>query len=230
VIVTIDGPAGSGKSTTAGAVAQQLGFRHLDSGAFYRALTRAVLDAGVPEEQWRSLQPEQLDELGVRGEPGATGYRLLIGTRDVTESLRSAAVNSRVSAIAALPAVRDWLLGRLRSAAPGMDLVADGRDMGTVVFPEAELKFFLLADAAVRAARRLLERGRDPGDPALLAAEVARIEARDHADSTRAVAPLRRPTGAIDIDTTHLSFEAQVSTIVARVRAFQAAARGVAEG
>jgi len=117
-----------------------------------------------------------------------------------------------------LPTVRTWLLGRLRSASVGGDLVADGRDMGTVVFPAADLKFFLVADPAVRAGRRMLERGEDPGDPALLAAEVQRIAARDRADSTRAVAPLCEPVGGIIVDTTNLTFDMQVETIVERVR------------
>jgi len=223
VIVTIDGPAGSGKSSTARAVAERLGFRHLDSGAFYRALTWAVLDAGIPPADWATLRPEQLDTLHVRGESARPGYRLFAGERDITDLIRSDLVNAHVSAIAALPAVRGWLLARLRQAGRGGNLVADGRDMGTVVFPNAELKFFLVADAAIRAYRRLLERGEDPATPGLLPSEVARIQARDLADSTRAVAPLRRADDAVEIDTTSLSFEQQVNTIVQRVSAFRPA-------
>ena len=218
MIVTIDGPAGSGKSSTARAVAERLGFRHLDSGAFYRALTWAVLAAGIPLAEWAALSDVQLDALEVRGEPAECGYRLFAGEREITEAIRSVAVNTHVSAIAALPAVRTWLHGRLRAAARDADLVADCRDMGTVVFPEADLKFFLVADATVRARRRLLERGEDPAAPGLLRTEIERIEARDRADSTRAVAPLRRADDAIDLDTTNLSFEQQVAIISERVR------------
>jgi len=221
LIVTIDGPAGSGKSSTARSVAARLHFRHLDSGAFYRALTWAVLDAAIPRSTWTALSSEQLDGLQVRGQPAEPGYRMFAGGRDITELIRSAQVNAHVSAIAALPAVRNWLLGRLRSAARGVDLVADGRDMGTVVFPEADLKFYLIAEAAVRARRRLLESGQDPDTHGSLQAEIARIAARDQADSTRSVAPLCRPEGAIDLDTTDLTFDEQVTKIVHLVREFR---------
>lgn len=219
MIVTLDGPAGSGKSSTARAVAARLGFRHLDSGAFYRALTRAALDAGIPDARWAGLSLPELDALQVWGEAADQGYRLLARGVDITDRLRSPEVNARVSALAALPRVREWLLERLRQAAIGVDLVTDGRDMGTVVFPDADLKFFLVADPAVRARRRLLEGGQDPDAPAALAAEVARIEARDRADTERAAAPLREPEDAIRLDTTHLDFEEQVEAIVAAVQA-----------
>lgn len=217
MIVTLDGPAGSGKSSTARAVAARLGFRHLDSGAFYRALTHAIHAAGIPADRWAALSPAELDRLEVRGVPDESGYRLLAGGRDITGRLRTPEVNARVSAVAALPQVRDWLLGRLREAAVGGDLVTDGRDMGTVVFPDADLKFFLVASPPVRARRRLLEMGLDPDVAGALDAEVARIEARDRADSERDVAPLRQPEEAILIDTTELDFEAQVAAIVAAV-------------
>src|SRR5690606_31257454 len=147
------------------------------------------------------------------------GYRLLARGADLTDRLRSPEVNARVSTIAALPTVREWLLERLRRAAIGVDLVTDGRDMGTVVFPDADLKFFLVADPAVRARRRLFENGQDPDSPGALAAEVARIEARDRADSEREVAPLREPADAIRLDTTNLDFEEQVAAIIAAVAA-----------
>lgn len=219
MIITIDGPAGSGKSSTAREVARRLGYRHLDSGAFYRALTRALLDTGVPPERWASLDAADLDALAVRGVASGTGYRLEAAGTDLTDRIRDPEVNARVSTIAALPAVRGWLLGRLRDAARDGDLVTDGRDMGTVVFPTADLKFFLVARPATRAARRLRETGQDPADPALLEAEVHRIEARDRADSERTHAPLRQPPDARIIDTTELSFEEQVARIVALARA-----------
>src|SRR5690606_39532220 len=119
MIVTLDGPAGSGKSSTARAVAARLGFRHLDSGAFYRALTRAVLDARIPAERWSQSSLVELDALQVWGEPDEEGYRLLARGADLTDRLRSPEVNARVSTIAALPTVREWLLERLRRAAIG---------------------------------------------------------------------------------------------------------------
>src|SRR5690606_30277514 len=120
--------------------------------------------------------------------------------------------NSLVSAMARLPAVREWLLGTLRRTAQRSDLVADGRDIGTVVFPDADLKIFLVADPAVRAKRRLEQMGL-PTDDDSIADEVARIEERDRADSSRDVAPLRQAEDAVLLDTTHLGFDEQVSRI-----------------
>src|SRR5690606_9809465 len=151
----IDGPAGSGKSSTARAIAQRLGFRHLDSGAFYRALTLAALRAGIPVERWEQLEADDLDRLDVRGVAGAGGFRMLIRGVDAGDAIRAPEVNAHVSTMARVPAVRAWLLGRLRAAAVGVDLVSDGRDVGTVVFPGADLKIFLVADPRERARRRL---------------------------------------------------------------------------
>jgi cytidylate kinase len=219
MIIAIDGPAGSGKSTSAREVARRLGFRHLDSGAFYRALTWAALSAGIPPSAWPYLDGEALDALDVRGEPSPDGYRLFAGERMLDAELRSAEVNAHVSQMARAPAVRHWLLDRLRAAADGVDLVSDGRDIGTVVFPAAELKIFLVADPWTRAERRLREQGIDRPDAAAIAAEVQRLGARDRIDSERNVAPLRRAEDAIQIDTSALSFEEQVSEIVRLARA-----------
>jgi cytidylate kinase len=217
VIITIDGPAGSGKSSTARAAARRLGFRHLDSGAFYRALTWAALDAGIPPERWPSLTEQEIEALAVSGVSVDGGYTILVGTRDVSELIRSPEVNNHVSRIAALPTLRNWLLGQLRAAGADGDLVTDGRDMGTVVFPAADVKFFLVADPAIRATRRLQEQGQQPGADAI-AREIERLAERDRLDSERETAPLRRPDDAIVIDTTNLSFDAQVDEIVRRAR------------
>jgi len=217
VIVAIDGPAGSGKSSTARAVAERLGFRYLESGAFYRALTLAALRRGLPPDEWHDLTLERMDELDVGARPGTAGYRLMIGDEDVSEAIRSDDVTARVSLMARVPAVREWLLGRLRAAAT-TDLVADGRDMGTVVFPGADVKVFLTAQPAERARRRLLERGdSDPG-PAAVADERRRLLERDRIDTERTVAPLRKAGDAVEIDTTGLSFDEQVDRVVALVR------------
>ena len=203
MIIAIDGPAGSGKSTTAQEVARRLGFRHLDSGAFYRALTYAALRAGIPVDSWDTLSREELDALGVRAEPADSGFRLLVDGRDVTPEIRSPEVNAHVSRMARVPAVRDWLLGRLRDAARGVDLVADGRD---------------IADPVVRARRRLAQNGIEEPDPATLAAEVERLRERDRMDSEREVAPLRMAEDAIPVDTTSLTFDEQVERIVRLAR------------
>jgi len=218
MIIAIDGPAGSGKSSTARAIAQRLGFRHLDSGAFYRALTLAALRAGIPVERWEQLEADDLDRLDVRGVAGAGGFRMLIGGADAGDAIRAPEVNAHVSTMARVPAVRAWLLGRLRAAAVGVDLVSDGRDVGTVVFPGADLKIFLVADPRERARRRLVQQGvRDPSD-AELDAETARLAERDRIDSERKVAPLRKAPDAVELDTTRLTFDEQVQRIVDMAR------------
>jgi cytidylate kinase len=217
MIITLDGPAGSGKSSTAKEVARRLGYRYLDSGAFYRALTWAALDAGIDPHTWEDLSLEQLDALGVAGVSAGHSYRLTASNRDITDLIRSPEVNANVSRIAALPAVRDWLLERLRSAAVDGDLVTDGRDMGTVVFPQAGLKIFLVADPAVRASRRLVEQGQDPHEENVRL-EVERLSSRDRADSERATAPLSKPADAVEIDTTAMTLEDQVAEIVRLAR------------
>ncbi len=218
MIIAIDGPAGSGKSTTARAVAQRLGFRHLDSGAFYRALTLAALRQGTPPDRWDELTPQQLEALEVTAEPADQGFRMRVGGEDVSEWIRSPEVNAHVSHMARVPAVREWLLGRLRAAARAVDLVADGRDIGTVVFPNADLKVFLTADPTVRARRRLAQHGTTEPDEETLAAEVARLRERDRMDSERETAPLRMAEDAVAVDTTALSFDEQVDYIVALAR------------
>jgi cytidylate kinase len=216
VIVTIDGPAASGKSSTARAVARALGFRHLDSGAFYRALTHAALEAGIPPEQWDSLSAEQLDRLDVGARAAGQGYAMTVAGGDVSAEIRAPRVNAHVSRMARVPAVRAWLLDQLRAAAEAGDLVADGRDMGTVVFPDADLKVFLVCAPETRARRRLAEQ-HVPDTAANVAAEVLRLQERDRQDTDRPVAPLRRAPDAVDVDTTRLTFEEQVGRIAALV-------------
>jgi len=218
-VVTLDGPAGSGKSTTARAVARRLGFKHLDSGALYRGLTLALIESGRGEDEWPSVTAEELRALDVRLEPVEGGFRILIAGREVDRELRSERVTRLVSALARIPTARATLLQIQREAGRGGSLVADGRDMGTVVFPDAEVKVFLVADLSERARRRLLERtGREPAAEEV-AVEAQAIAARDRADSERALSPLRRPVRAIDLDTTRLDFDEQVDAVVAAVRA-----------
>jgi cytidylate kinase len=214
MIIAIDGPAGSGKSSTARAVARRLGFRHLDSGAFYRALTYAALEDRLPPEEWATLTAAELNGFGISARPADEGFHLFRADRDITAELRRQEVNAHVSEMARVPAVRDWLLQHLRNAAQGSDVVVDGRDIGTVVFPEAELKVFLVADPEIRARRRLAEYDLADPEPAELAAEVERLLQRDRIDSERAVAPLREATDAVRVDTSDLDFEEQVARIV----------------
>lgn len=226
-VVTLDGPAGSGKSTTAREVARRLGFRHLDSGALYRALTVALLRSEHPRAGWDTLSEDALRGLGVRVTASGPALQVRLGDQVLDRELRTPEVTALVSPLARLPAVRGALLGLQRQAGAHGRLVADGRDMGTVVFPDAEVKVFLVADLRERARRRLLEQaGVSPGD-ADVEAEVRRIAERDERDSTRDISPLRRPDDAVDLDTTHLSFDEQVEAVVALVRARAAGRPGV---
>jgi cytidylate kinase len=218
MIITIDGPAGSGKSSTAKAVAARLGFKYLDSGAFYRALTFTALRAGIDPMEWPHLAPTQIDQLGVHGQVAGNGFHLFAHGEDITHELRSADVNAHVSLMARIPAVRTWLLERQREVGRAADLVADGRDLGTVVFPDADLKIFLTADPRARARRRLAEQGVDAPSEGELADAVAQLGQRDRIDSEREVAPLRQAEDAALLDTTELSFEQQVEKIVKLAR------------
>lgn len=218
-VVTIDGPAGSGKSTTARAVARELGFRHLDSGALYRAVTWALFESGISPEGWEDLTAEEVAALEIGLQPEDGVFEVLHRGRRLGDELRSETVTEAVSRVATLPAVRAGLLELQREAAHGGGLVADGRDMGTVVFPEAEAKFFLVADLEERARRRLRDQGRTDPDPERIRDEMAKIRRRDRRDRERRHSPLRCPEDAYEIDTTGIPFGEQVRTIVDRVRA-----------
>lgn len=214
LVVTIDGPAGSGKSSTAKEVARCLSFRHLDSGALYRGLTYALIEAGVPEAAWTNLTVKELRALGLTLESSKTGFEVRLTGQSLVDELRSVKVTERVSLLACLPAARECLIGLQREAGSGGSLVVDGRDMGTVVFPEAQLKVYLVADLAERARRRLLESDREVFGEVDLTEEALALEERDNLDSIRAISPLKCPSGAVEIDTTYLSFKEQVSVIV----------------
>ena len=220
VIVTIDGSAGSGKSTTAAAVASRLGFRHLDSGALYRAVTLALLDSDRGEEV-EAVTPAELDALGIDLEWRSGGMQVQIrGSVIPDEALRASRVTAAVSRVSAVRQIREHLLGLQRSAAAGPGLVAEGRDMGTVVFPGAEVKVYLDADVRERARRRILQRGGAEPSPDEIEAEAARLERRDRRDSTRAIAPLTHAEGSVTVDTTHLDPPGQTEAIVQRVLPF----------
>lgn len=218
IVIAIDGPAASGKSSTARAVAADLGYRHLDSGAFYRAITLAALEAGRADEAWETLTAGELNALGVHAEPADGGYALHIHGEPVGDRIRAPEVNALVARVAAIPAVREWLLDALRETGRAGGLVADGRDIGTVVFPAAELKIFLVCAPEERAARRLRERGVEHPSRREVEEETRRLVERDRQDASRDVAPLVRASDAVLLDTTGLDFDAQVRAITRLAR------------
>lgn len=216
-VVAIDGPAGSGKTTTARAVAQALGFAHLDSGALYRAVTLTALDLNPEAGATPVLAAAEQARIGLVW--AGDQFRPEVDGVDVSKAIRSERVTHQVSAIAALPAVRDWVNQRLRAAAAThpVGVVLDGRDIGTVVFPDAPLKVFLTAAPEERAKRRLSQEGRVL-DRASVGRASRQLQSRDSADSTRAVAPLKPAPDAVVLDTTSLSFAEQVDQILQRAR------------
>ncbi|MGQ9688151.1 MAG: (d)CMP kinase [Desulfobaccales bacterium] len=205
IIITIDGPAGAGKSTLGRRLAHVLAFRYLDSGALYRAVAWQALQTGLDPadgEAVARLLPEFRP--GIAADGG--GFRLSVNGRDLNRELRSPEVTQAASQVATQPPVRRWVGEVLRRLAQGGGVVAEGRDMGSVVFPDAEVKFYLDADLTTRAARRQQE-WRESGVAAAPAATLQDIAARDSRDQKRIVAPLVIPEGAHYIDTTGLQPE-----------------------
>jgi cytidylate kinase len=204
-IIPIDGPAGAGKSTLARTLAHRLVWSYLDTGALYRALALASSDQGLdPGDQAAAEALAAGLKLTVR--PTPEGTVILVNGRDITARLRNPEISKAASIIAAWPGVRAALLGLQRELGGQGRVVAEGRDMGTVVFPEAGLKFFLTAGPEARARRRrreLLEKG----TMVSLESVLADILARDEADLTRAVAPLKPPPDALTIDSTNIDAE-----------------------
>ncbi len=213
LIIAIDGPAGAGKSTVARELARRLGYRLLDTGALYRAVTLAALRSGLdPSDEERVGALAEGLELRLDVEDGTLRVRL--GRDDVTALIRGPDVSTAVSVVAALPRVRAAMVPRQRAFADGArGVVAEGRDIGTVVFPDADVKFYLDADPAERARRRASERGGQD------VAEVAReIAERDRRDGTRSVSPLRPADDAVHVDTTGRTADEVVARLVERVR------------
>jgi cytidylate kinase len=224
-VVTLDGPAGAGKSTVSRAVAAQLGYTFLDTGALYRSVALAAARAGLDTGDERALGElaSSLAESHTVAFSGpVTEQRVTLNGEDISDAIRSQRVGSLASRISALGAVRAALLGLQRSFATEGGIVAEGRDLGTVVFPDAEAKFYVTATSEVRAQRRFLElasRGESPTFD-----EVHReILERDRRDRQRSVAPLRKADDAVEVDCSRLSVDEVVARIVERVRAVAAA-------
>ncbi|NMB04573.1 MAG: (d)CMP kinase [Tissierellia bacterium] len=194
--IAIDGPAGSGKSTVAKRLARELGYQYIDTGAMYRALTAYFLDRDITNET--DIEP-LLVTLNMDIIPG--GIR--INDTDLTFQLRTERIDEHVSYYSSLKSIRDWAVKRQREIASQMDVVMDGRDIGTVVYPDAELKFYLKADPNERAKRRALERN-EIDNYAEILLDILR---RDQLDSNRTHSPLSQADDAIVVDTTKLTIE-----------------------
>jgi len=218
-VVTIDGPSGTGKGTIATLLAQELAWHYLDSGALYRAVAWAAGRRGLPLEAARAAELGELARhLGIRFAPTAEGpVQVFIDEEEVTAALRSGEISEGASVVAAMEPVRDGLLDLQRSFAQGPGLVADGRDMGTVVFPHAPAKLFLTATPEERAVRRY-EQLRGQGVDVTLDRIREELRQRDERDAKRAVAPLRPADDAYVVDTTDISIEEVLAEVLNWVR------------
>ena len=212
MIVAIDGPSGAGKSTVAKAVAKELGFSCLDTGAMYRAIAWRALQDGVALDDEPALgaiaRTYDIAFGHVEGDP--VPRRVFIGDDEVTDAIRTAEIDRAVSPVSAAPAVREALLDQQRRIGNAGDYVVEGRDIGTVVFPDAELKLFMTADTAVRACRRYKELT-GKGMSVTMEEVERNIRERDKADMSRAVSPLRQADDAIVLDNSHMSVDEQMA-------------------
>ncbi len=213
LVVAIDGPAASGKSSTAKWVARELGLRHVDSGSLYRAATAATLRAEPDAMRWTEAMVLAA-AAPIHLEPGETTFHPYLGDEDLEVELRGKAVTSNVSLVAQMPGVRAWVNRQVQAAAEGHPVVVDGRDMGTAVFPQARVKIFLVADSWERARRRLVQRLQRAPEDAEIAAEVEALIQRDLKDE----AQTKQAPDAVLIDTTALTQEEQVERIVAMAK------------
>jgi cytidylate kinase len=212
MIITIDGPAGAGKSSAARELARRLGFEVLDTGAMYRAVTLAALGAGIDVRDQAAVSA-LLPNLRIAMPPG----RVILGGDDVTSAIRTADITAASGPVADNPAVRRHLVESQRAIAAGRNLVSEGRDQGTVVFPEAACKFFLIAEAVERARRRQREmaaRCESLDLQAILQAQ----EARDRRDAARDLAPMKPAADALVVDSTHLTLDEVVDLMERSVR------------
>jgi cytidylate kinase len=203
LVIAIDGPAGSGKSTLAALLARKYNYTNIETGAMYRALAYKALERGISlddEKELASLAQQSKIELA----PNPEGNRVLLDGTDVTECLRSQEVTEAASKVSVHPAVREWMVAAQRKIGGGGGIVMEGRDIGTKVFPDAEVKIFLDAAPEIRGTRRFLQ---SPASAAQEASVVAELQARDQRDRTRANSPLVPAPDAVLIDSTYLTLD-----------------------
>lgn len=220
IIIAIDGFSSSGKSTMAKSLAKAIGYRYIDSGAMYRAVTLAALRSGMINAEGEVDEKAviaSLPELRIDFLPGESGQHTILNGRDVEKEIRSMQVSSFVSQIAAIPEVRHDLVRRQKAFGQEKGIVMDGRDIGTTVFPDAELKIYVNASAETRAKRRydeLLSKGEKADYDEVL----ANVKMRDHIDMTRAESPLRRADDAIDLDNSAMTIDEQNQWLIEHFR------------
>ena len=216
LVIAIDGPAASGKSTTAKLVASRLGYLHVDTGAMYRAIALKVLRSGIPFSDKEAIARLMIStHIALRDQSGM--LHVFLDNEDVTDEIRSVEVTRAASTVSSLREVRAAMVREQRSLGERGGIVLEGRDIGTVVFPDADLKFFMVAGIDTRTHRRrreLLEKGID----ASLNDLRKEIEERDRRDSTRKESPLKKATDAIELDTSAMTIDEQVEFVLRRVR------------
>lgn len=215
--IAIDGPSGAGKSTMAKRLARELGFVYVDTGAIYRTLGLFALRNGADPGDWAQVEP-LLPQVSIRMDYGADGLQhMYLGGGDVTEAIRRPEVSDAASKISAIPEVRAFLMDMQRSMARSHSVVMDGRDIGTVVLPDADVKIFLTASAQERARRRCAEL-QERGTPVDYETVLSDIMERDARDSGRAAAPLKQAEGAVLVDTTGISLEESFELLLRTVQ------------
>jgi len=210
-VIAIDGPAGSGKSSTARLLATKLGFTFLDTGAMYRGVTLAALENGVNLNDENAVC-RVAENVKIEIIPGKEGDKFLLNGQDATWKIREPRVDSGVSLVSSYKGVREGMVRLQREFANGRDVVAEGRDMGTVVFPNADLKIYLVADLETRAIRRCRQL-EGAGIETSVDDQLASLSSRDLFDSGRDHSPLRKADGAIELDTTDMSLSGQVEKV-----------------
>ncbi|MBS1514936.1 MAG: (d)CMP kinase [Bacteroidetes bacterium] len=210
-VVAIDGPSGTGKSTTAKLLAKRLNYLYIDSGAMYRAVTYSVLKNKIP-----AAETEKIIELAKTLDIVLQDEQVLLNGEDVTSPIRNIDVTANVSAVSAIKEVREILVAKQREYSLTNSVVMDGRDIGTVVFPEAQYKFFLVCDIKTRAARRQQD-FRDLGQEIAIDRIVKELRKRDEVDTKREESPLRKADDAIEVDTTNMIIEEQVECIYRKI-------------
>jgi cytidylate kinase len=213
IVIAIDGPAGSGKSTLAALLARRFHYTNIETGAMYRALAGKAMQQGISLDDSSALsalaRASQIELI-----PRPKGNRVMLDGHDVTEQLRTPEVTEAASRVSVHPPVREWMVQRQREIGAAGGIVMEGRDIGTRVFPDAEVKIFLDADPEVRGSRRFQQ---NPAEAEKQAAVVAELRARDERDRTRANSPLVAAADAVHIDSTHLSLDQVMAQAVAIV-------------